>query len=477
MVVLVALWVPGIWQGAYRTDTGGYAAIALHAWRDGSLFPLWAGDQPYFNKPPLTFWIHGLILHAFGPELWAARLGSLLAAMILVVATGAAGRALAGPRVGFGAALVLALTVDVFRATRSISLDLWLAAWLSVAVWLVALGVRRGRAGLIVCAGVPIALALLTKPFTGLIALPLLGLWLLFERPRAILPLLGAGILAVALAAPWHVAMSLRFPGVFWAEYLGRQVLDRATGANAEPAAWWYYVKELSARHWPWLIAVVGAIACAPRTLFPTTGDAPARGRRPRAASALRLSLLWTGAWLVGLSIFADKAARYALPMVPALSLLAALWIARDAPAWARRLWRPLARWSAPALVAIALALCLINPKIHGGQSPHWAALEEFLRERPGEPVFIAPRLTWAAANVYLMTGRWPGTARDAQAIERAEPGTDPPVGSLLLVRTDTGAAPRSVDPPVWSFGPLVVVRTAAPWDGAYPPPRPAGAP
>jgi hypothetical protein len=35
--LLLGLWLPGFWQGAYRVDTGLYAAISLHAYDGGSL--------------------------------------------------------------------------------------------------------------------------------------------------------------------------------------------------------------------------------------------------------------------------------------------------------------------------------------------------------------------------------------------------------------------------------------------------------
>ena len=133
-VLLLSVTLPKLNQGDFRGDAGWYSAIGLQAWRTGSLWTLYGEPgQPYFNKPPLAFWIHGLALHTLGPELWVARLPSILAATVCVLFTVAIVRHLAGRRAALLSGCVLALSLEFFRRTREISLDMWQAVFLLMA--------------------------------------------------------------------------------------------------------------------------------------------------------------------------------------------------------------------------------------------------------------------------------------------------------------------------------------------------------
>src|SRR5215203_4197899 len=97
--LLLAVTLPHLGQGDFRGDAGWYSAIGLQAWRTGEFWTLYGEPgQPYFNKPPLVFWIHGLVLHLLGPSVLAARLPSELAALGCVLATVGAVRELSGRR-------------------------------------------------------------------------------------------------------------------------------------------------------------------------------------------------------------------------------------------------------------------------------------------------------------------------------------------------------------------------------------------
>ena len=93
--ILLAITLPHLGQGDFRTDTGWYSAISLSSvrhWGDAhgirDLLTLQAEPgKPFFNKPPLALWIHGVVLHMFGVSLEAARLPTVLAACLCVVLT------------------------------------------------------------------------------------------------------------------------------------------------------------------------------------------------------------------------------------------------------------------------------------------------------------------------------------------------------------------------------------------------------
>lgn len=448
--LLLGLWLPGFWQGAFRVDTGLYAAISLHAYEGGALFPLSAGDLPYWNKPPIAFWIHGVFLWALGPELWVARLPSLLAAVLGVYVLAACVREGAPRRRAWASASILALTLEYFRYTKAISLDLWLTVFLLASVWCVLSGVRRQRPWRILLSGVPLGLALLTKPLVGLVIVPIIALWLLWSgRARWLAWLGGAVLAALAVAAPWHIAMEVRFPGQFLAHYFGAQSAARALGDGFESQPWWYYGRLLLETYWPWLpLCALGVW-----TVLLLRGPLSARER-----SLGVLAIVWTIAWLVGLSAFGGKSGRYAVVLYPALAILCALALSGRWPRWAIIGRRALTRWAAPAVLIVGIALAALQVKVHGPAPAHWDVLYQFVRERraAGDDVWTRPDMLWNAANLRLETGAWP---------RFVGPSGTPPVGAWIIYRDgrESGTPPGPNETEAWRSEPMFATRVTAP--------------
>lgn len=406
--LLVALWLPGAHEGWFRTDAHRYAAIALRAFETGEWLALAAGGEPYFNKPPLVFWIHGVTLGVLGPEVWVARAKTLVGAIAAVLLAVRAARLLAGPKTALLAGVVLATTLEFFRYTRTISLDVWQTAAFMLLVAGAAHAHRTGRGGqLLALGGLGVGAALLTKPFVAALPVVILAGWFVIEKRWRLLPwLAGAAALGALIAAPWHWLMIDRFGGAFTGRYFGTETLERATGnelvTSREPV--WHGLRVLGETYWPWL--AVAALA-----LFDV-----ARRRMPgRDRSALTLALVWTGVWLVALAAFADRRERYMMPIYPLLAWLPALWLARRAPAWLKRPGRAAVHTAAPAALAVGLvglALTLLTPlRVHEPINPKWDPLVRWLDEHPGAEVFTTPHANTAAANLYLLRGDWPALA------------------------------------------------------------------
>ena len=348
-MLLLCMTLPHLGQGDWqRTDGAWFGAIAVQAWRTGELWTLQGPPgQPYFNKPPLAFWLHGLALHAFGPGPLSARLPSVLAACTGLVAGVWTVRMLAGRRAALLSGVALALTAEYFRRTREISPDLWQTAFIMLAVALLVRAIhRRGsrpRADALDAgaAGASLGAALLTKPFVALTAVPLLAAWLAWDarRPvdprrrvdarRALALVLVASGVALAVALPWHLSMVVSHGREFTSQYLGAEVVDRAAGRlTASPiwaTPWWFYLHQIGVAYWPWLACV--AIAIAARTR---------RARLTGRGSVERWAVVWAVGWLLLLSIFPDRRDRYALVVWPALSVLAGLGLAHAPWGWLR---------------------------------------------------------------------------------------------------------------------------------------------
>lgn len=468
ILILVAFWLTGVNQGNFRVDTGLYSAIALNIYETGEFIDLRTGDAPYWNKPPLAFWIHGVFLWLLGPHLWVARLPSLLAAALTVLATMRTARVLAGPRVAVASGFVLATTIEFFRHTHAISLDLWLACFLTAAAWPAAVALRRDRPRLLLWSGLFVGLALLVKPLVGLLMPGVLAAWFLWHR-RAwhALWLCPATAVALLVAAPWHGAMIVRHGQGFIDTYFLKQSIERATGASAvsgDPRPIWYYLEFLARTYWPWLLVLALA-------LFDW-----GRGKRPRPR-LLSLGVIGFGLWMAALAAFAGRYSRYFAPVYPFMSILCGTWLVTLAPAPVRRGMRHLYRWLPPAALIVSIGFALAGVRVHDPPDPKWEPLYEFLDANAEAPLWIISRGRTRAAtcNIYLATGAWPRAAH----IEPDHPEShrlliNPPaeraprVGDLMLFLTGEGQrfAPRESDRIVFQSGDLVIARIEEPWTG-----------
>jgi 4-amino-4-deoxy-L-arabinose transferase-like glycosyltransferase len=119
---------------------GLYAGIAGEMGRRREFFDLTYHDVPYFNKPPLFFWLLNLSTSIWGDHEVALRLPGSLAAVGTIVLTYVLGARLVSPTAGFWAALVVATSHVflwygrrvLFDSTLTFLVTLALFAWIQV---------------------------------------------------------------------------------------------------------------------------------------------------------------------------------------------------------------------------------------------------------------------------------------------------------------------------------------------------------
>jgi 4-amino-4-deoxy-L-arabinose transferase-like glycosyltransferase len=226
--------------------------LAHHDW----LLPRFGG-LPYYEKPPLQYWLTAAAYSAWGPRAWVARLVPAGAAWLAALFTYAWGCRFLGVRSGVMAGVVLCLTPGFVLVGRMAILDSLLAtcvltAWFAAHTaqnrpilhwgwWLLS----AFACGLGILTKGPVALALLVPPvllynlLTTSAARCRVFSWLCFL------------FMAIGVAAPWYVAMGVREPGYlehfFWRDNVLRFV---EPFRHQEP--WWFYVPVLFGATLPW---------------------------------------------------------------------------------------------------------------------------------------------------------------------------------------------------------------------------------
>jgi 4-amino-4-deoxy-L-arabinose transferase-like glycosyltransferase len=470
IVVLVALWLPGVWQGGFRTDTHVYAALTCALgdglWDGGWLGPR-IGNAPYSNKPPMGFylaypWVE-LAGGAGNPAalIIAVRIASLISLAVATIATIGLWRTMVGLRIASVAGLVLVLTLEFFRYGRAFSLDAHLVMFMTLAMWAfvasrraaeragdggVAMRSGTGRAGLLtVAAGVCVGLGLLVKPMVALLVPVIAVLWAAVAlrgrgRVRAVIASGVVALMAVLIATPWHLWMMANVEG-FTETYFFNQSLDRATGESFGKTPWYYYPTTLIRTYQPWLVVLLIGCAALVRTRRVDRLLSSCSERRPGGAagpaSAAWLAIIWVVVLLAVLTVFADKRGRYLVPVYPAAALLVAGALLHSMGRPFRRLTRlGTVYWpvAAALLGAVAIGLSAAGVvRVHEPPTPWKIDLARELERRGNaDRTWVYPSASRHAANVYVFTGTPPRLIDEAN-------GESPSPGDAVLIAREQG--------------------------------------
>lgn len=296
-------------------DEAIYAQVAKEMARGGHwLTPHWE-FQTWLEKPPLLMWTTALFFRLFGVTEFWARAASAFSGVGVVALVFLLGRHLYDGRVGACAALVLLTTYHFVSFSRFGTTDVMLTLFTYLALYAF---VRVRESGLWWCVVWPAcALGVMTKGAGGWVAPAAIIIALAFDPRRADLlrarRLFWIGlVLAILIAAPWHVLMYARHGQTFVEEYVGYHVLARIrTPLEGHAPGYSFYFLKIIDGFFPWCLLVPFAVAVAVRDNL--RGDARSR------------ILLITAALVFGAyTLVQSKLLWYIVPAYPALSLLVA---------------------------------------------------------------------------------------------------------------------------------------------------------
>ncbi len=344
----VGLWDP--WEPHY-------AEVAREMVERGDwLVPTWEvsegqseGGKHFFSKPALSMWLVALPMQLFGIEketggivdyaAWLVRLPFALLAILGLLATFALANRFFGPKVGLLAAIILGTSPQYSFVARQAMTDMPLVALLTASLAALVIGGfdrDRERPGLIYLGYALSGLAVLGKGLSGF-ALPGLiflvyflvsGDWARLRRMRVIT----GGLLALLVAAPWFVYLSIVSASrkllddegkTFFTRFFLHDHLYRlASGVHGDRGTFAYFIEQLGLGTHPWFAFMVYGGARSAHRL----DQLDHRGREDRVELFV---FIWA---LVGYALYSfsvTKFHHYALPAIPALAILAALWLVR----------------------------------------------------------------------------------------------------------------------------------------------------
>ncbi|HYT20338.1 MAG TPA: glycosyltransferase family 39 protein [Candidatus Polarisedimenticolia bacterium] len=304
----------------------------------------------YLEKAPLIYWIMAISYKIFGVHDWAARIPVVLSILALAWLTGAFGVWAFGKRAGLCAGLCMGTCAGVFLFTRILIPDIMLTFTIALAMWAFlrtldeqephprlwafVLAASLGTGLLLkslVSVVFPVAAALIYLFFTK--QLFTLRTW---KRLRPI----SGFIIALAIAAPWHILATIRNPpyfsfslhggpgeyhGFLWFYFINEQVLRFLNlryprDYNTVPRLWFWLFHLLWLFPWSVYFPAVAKLSFIPVD---------------RAGRARLLAICWIGFILVFFT-FSTTQEYYSMPCYPAMALLLGSAMA-EGDNWIRR--------------------------------------------------------------------------------------------------------------------------------------------
>ena len=264
----VAVFAPGLRRAPLLDwDEATYVqvvreSIANHSYLDFS----WNG-APYMKKPPMLFWTVAGSVKTFGESEFAARLPSMLCALLTMLLLYASACEVSGRLAGtFAAIMPLGFYFFVARGGREVATDPLLVMFSTLALYATVRS-RHHRRWLFV-AGAAIGFAILSKGAAGLIPLMVVALAIAMIAEFASLGISGFATIvgmAIVVAAPWYLYEAIHNP-MFWKTFIGHETLSRfATHLEDEtkPATYTLFVF-LKETYWLLPIAIpLGLLARA----------------------------------------------------------------------------------------------------------------------------------------------------------------------------------------------------------------------
>jgi 4-amino-4-deoxy-L-arabinose transferase-like glycosyltransferase len=303
-------------------DEGTVAQVAKEIWQGDYnswrwLFPtLWG--EPYLNKPPL---IHDTIAFFYsftGVNEFSARLPGALLTAFSVPLVYLLGREIFVVRTpALFSALIYLTLLPVVRHGRLAMLDGAVLFFQVLMMWCILHSRRDLRWSL--GAGLAFGALCLTKGIMGLLLAAIALLFLFWDTPRLLTSFylwLGLFIGSVPVFG-WYLAQFLHYQQDFINTGIISQSLSRVyapvEGHHGPP---WYYLLEILKYSCPWLIPILWGLKLT---------------WQHRNWGWGKLILVWSGVYLLVVSLMVTKLPWYILPIYPALALaggaaLAELW-------------------------------------------------------------------------------------------------------------------------------------------------------
>lgn len=345
--IFLALTLPWIWtRGLQNPDELRYASVVVEMIARSDYITPYINGVPYFEKPPLTYWLGVLSVKLFGSHIGVYRLCSLLSGLGIVVLAGKFGRYYGCARISLNAGLIAGTMAFVFVFSQGFTPDILVAFWITLSIWFLCQllyeksGNRNPRTDLIMFY-LSCSFAVMSKGFIGIVlpALILIAISVHLRSFASILKLCRweGPLILIAICLPWHLILEARHPGFLNFYVIQEHLFRYSTTFHHRDKAFWYLPVILMLGTFPWSLFTLPALFSSINLKYSPS----------KRTDLPRFMLLWT---LVPLGFFwlsKSLLPGYLLPVIVPISVLIGSHIAEKGDSYINR------------ACAVASALCL----------------------------------------------------------------------------------------------------------------------
>lgn len=182
-LVLIAVYIPGLFIPLMDNDSAHHANIALHMHLTGNYAYLIDSGKHYLDKPHLLFWLAAFSYKVFGVTTFAYKLPSFLFTILGTYSTYRLGVLLYNKETGRLAALIVSTACAYVLANNDVRMDAILTASIIFATWQLCEYVNFRKTGNLILAALGLALGFATKGMIGAVV-PAVSIffYLLYQR-------------------------------------------------------------------------------------------------------------------------------------------------------------------------------------------------------------------------------------------------------------------------------------------------------
>jgi 4-amino-4-deoxy-L-arabinose transferase-like glycosyltransferase len=415
LVACVAFHVIGTWSlPLIDRDEPRFAEASREMIERGDYVVPHFNNQYRFDKPPLAYWAQVGSYRIFGENDFAARFPSVITAALIALSILAWGARIGGDRVGWWAAIIFTLSLQVFAHAKAAVADMWLVLFVTLAHWAVYELIYRQKTpnaqrptpnikwSWWLTLYISLALAFLAKGPIGFVPLLTVGATKLQNRKLQLgkrFAFVRGIALTLAVISLWAIPAIIQTNGEFLRVGIGRHVIGRSFGTMEGHGASTllvyflllpFYFVTIFVSFFPWSIKLPWLVRRLWRNSEAAVSD-PGYRARDKIDNYL---LAGSAIVFVIFTVVRTKLPHYTLPAFPLLALLVARQLVS--------IDFPLRRFKTIAIAATAvfLGVALIVPPL---AAPSFPARELFRQSqndlRPemefGAVDFAEPSLVW----------------------------------------------------------------------------------
>ncbi|MGQ9863471.1 MAG: ArnT family glycosyltransferase [Bacteroidia bacterium] len=291
-------------------DEVNFAECAREMYVTGDYLTVRIGYAPFWEKPPLFFWLQALSFHLWGVNAFAARFPNALVGLLTLVCLFFLGKRYYNKTFGAIWAFFHGFSVLPLFYFKSGLIDplFNLFIFLASAGWLMYL--REGKKGYVVASGISLGASVLTKgPVGALLAVLSVGIFHVLAKRRMPWGMFFLwGLIGLGVASSWYVALILKEGSDIFMEFIRYQVRLFSTADAGHGGPWYYHF-------------VVLLLGCFPASFF-ALGAMRLRLTRNPLALLMVAQFFWT---LLIFSVVKTKILHYSSFAYYAISF-AASW-------------------------------------------------------------------------------------------------------------------------------------------------------